>query len=99
MTTCHQVELTTTFRLAVPTHNIQRTWHSADFTLLLLQTTVGTLLNFGTHGVGRDHVAAAHYLQRAAAAGSEEAMAHLGHMYGAGEAVQYTVHESLSSAL
>lgn len=48
------------------------------------QTAVGTLLNIGTHGVVRDHEAAAHYLQRAAAAGNVEAMAHLGHMYASG---------------
>eukprot|EP00878_Enallax_costatus_P039858 GHUV01045783.1.p1 GENE.GHUV01045783.1~~GHUV01045783.1.p1 ORF type:complete len:210 (+),score=49.69 GHUV01045783.1:867-1496(+) len=63
--------------------------------LFLLQTTVGTLLNFGTHGVSRDHAAAAHYLQRAAAAGSDEAMAHLGHMYGAGLGVPQDYEQAL----
>jgi len=58
--------------------------YSADRGNIDAQTAVGTLLNFGLHGVNRDHVAAAHYLQRAAAAGNAEAQAHLGHMYGAG---------------
>lgn len=58
--------------------------YSADRGNVDAQTAVGTLLNIGTHGVVRDHEAAAHYLQRAAAAGSAEAMAHLGHMHGSG---------------
>lgn len=58
--------------------------YSADRGNVEAQTAVGTLLNIGTHGVVRDHEAAAHYLQRAAAAGNAEAMAHLGHMYGSG---------------
>eukprot|EP00879_Flechtneria_rotunda_P018269 GHRR01019166.1.p1 GENE.GHRR01019166.1~~GHRR01019166.1.p1 ORF type:complete len:833 (+),score=340.80 GHRR01019166.1:350-2848(+) len=58
--------------------------YSADRGNTDAQTAVGTLLNIGTHGVNRDHVAAAHYLARAAAAGNDDAMAHLGHMYGAG---------------
>jgi SEL1 protein len=61
--------------------------YSADRGNVEAQTAVGTLLNIGTHGVVRDHEAAAHYLQRAAAAGSAEAMAHLGHMYGSGMGV------------
>jgi SEL1 protein len=59
--------------------------YSADRGNIDAQTAVGTLLNLGTHGVSRDHSAAAHYLARAAAAGNDEAMAHLGHMHGAGE--------------
>lgn len=58
--------------------------YSADRGNIDAQTAVGTLLNLGTHGVSRDHSAAAHYLARAAAAGNDEAMAHLGHMHGAG---------------
>lgn len=61
--------------------------YSADRGNVEAQTAVGTLLNIGTHGVVRDHEAAAHYLQRAASAGSAEAMAHLGHMYGSGKGV------------
>jgi SEL1 protein len=61
--------------------------YSADRGNVDAQTAVGTLLNIGTHGVVRDHAAAAHYLQRAAASGSAEAMAHLGHMYGSGMGV------------
>lgn len=61
--------------------------YSADRGNVDAQTAVGTLLNIGTHGVVRDHTAAAHYLQRAAASGSAEAMAHLGHMYGSGMGV------------
>lgn len=61
--------------------------YSADRGNIDAQTAVGTLLNLGTHGVNRDHVAAAHYLQRAAAAGNDEAMARLGHMYGSGMGV------------
>eukprot|EP00878_Enallax_costatus_P015396 GHUV01016127.1.p1 GENE.GHUV01016127.1~~GHUV01016127.1.p1 ORF type:complete len:751 (+),score=236.62 GHUV01016127.1:451-2703(+) len=69
--------------------------YSADRGNIDAQTTVGTLLNFGTHGVSRDHAAAAHYLQRAAAAGSDEAMAHLGHMYGAGLGVPQDYEQAL----
>lgn len=61
--------------------------YSADRGNVDAQTAVGTLLNIGTHGVVRDHEAAAHYLQRAAASGSAEAMAHLGHMHGSGMGV------------
>lgn len=61
--------------------------YSADRGSVEAQTAVGTLLNVGTHGVVRDHEAAAHYLQRAAASGNAEAMAHLGHMYGSGRGV------------
>lgn len=66
--------------------------YSADRGNVEAQTAVGTLLNVGTHGVVRDHEAAAHYLQRAAASGSAEAMAHLGHMYGAGMGVALVSH-------
>jgi SEL1 protein len=57
--------------------------YSADRGNTEAQTTVGTVLIAGTHGL-RDHAAAYHYLHRAAAAGDPEAMAHLGSMYAAG---------------
>lgn len=38
------------------------------------------VLNYGTHGVARDHGAALQYFKLAAAAGDVGAMAHLGHM-------------------
>lgn len=42
------------------------------------------VLNFGTHGMQRDHIAAMHYLQRAAVAGVAEAAGQLGHMHANG---------------
>lgn len=41
---------------------------------------IDQVLNFGTHGVERDHAAALSYFRMAAAAGDAEAMAHLGSM-------------------
>lgn len=91
---CERMMLHTQLLLCTRLHShlqccvIAKSFHVACANLtccMRLQTTVGTLLNIGTHGVSRDHVAAAHYLQRAAAAGNDEAMAHLGHMYGAGQ--------------
>lgn len=58
--------------------------YSADKGNVDAQTAVGQVLNYGTHGVQRDHDQALHYLQRAAEAGDHEAMAHLGHMYSNG---------------
>ncbi len=42
------------------------------------------MLNFGTHGVERDHAAALSYFRMAASAGDAEAMAHLGAMFANG---------------
>ena len=58
--------------------------YSADHGNMDAASAVGQVLNFGLHGVARDHVAASHYLRRAAAAGDGEAAAHLGHMAAAG---------------
>lgn len=58
--------------------------YSADKGNVDAQTAVGQVLNYGTHGVQRDHAQALHYLQRAADAGDHDAMAHLGHMYANG---------------
>ncbi len=44
------------------------TWHCSQ------------VLNFGTHGVERDHRTALTYLRRAAEAGDAQAMGHLAHM-------------------
>lgn len=48
------------------------------------QSAVGQVLNYGTHGVARDHSAAVKYLTAASDAGDADAAAHLGHMYASG---------------
>mmetsp|Transcript_12326 Transcript_12326/g.26616 ORF Transcript_12326/g.26616 Transcript_12326/m.26616 type:complete len:777 (-) Transcript_12326:145-2475(-) len=63
---------------------VQYYQYSADRGNVDAQTAVGQVLNYGTHGVQRDHVQALHYFQRAAEAGDHDAMAHLGHMYANG---------------
>lgn len=57
---------------------------SADKGNVDAQTAVGQVLNYGTHGVQRDHAAAMRYLKRAADAGDVVAMAQLGHMHANG---------------
>jgi len=52
-------------------------WHAAP--VLCMQ-----VLNYGTHGMQRDHEAAMHYLDSASKAGDAEAMGHLGHMHANG---------------
>jgi SEL1 protein len=58
--------------------------YSADHGNVDAQTAVGQVLNYGTHGVQRDHATAKHYFQQAAAADDADAMAHLGHMHANG---------------
>ncbi|KAL6764024.1 hypothetical protein V8C86DRAFT_2480771 [Haematococcus lacustris] len=57
---------------------------SADKGNVDAQTTVAQVLNYGMHGMQRDHSAAMQYLQRAAEAGDVQAMGHLGNMYANG---------------
>lgn len=58
--------------------------YTADMGNAMAQTAIGQLLNFGGHGVERDHAKALQYLTRAAAQGDADAAAHLGHMYANG---------------
>lgn len=58
--------------------------YSADHGNMDAASAVGQVLNYGTHGVAKDHAAASHYLRRAAAAGDGDAAAHLGHMAASG---------------
>lgn len=51
------------------------------------QTTVGRLLNFGSHGIKRDFSQAFYYFKQAAESGDAKAMGHLGHMYANGQGV------------
>ncbi|KAG1672527.1 hypothetical protein FOA52_002836 [Chlamydomonas sp. UWO 241] len=79
-------------KLAVQVHSktdkqrevLQFYQYSADKGNVDAQAAVGQVLNYGSHGVDRDHSAALHYLQKAAAAGDIEATAHLGHMHANG---------------
>jgi len=54
-----------------------------DLCLSLPAHLSAQVLNFGTHGMQRDHAAAMHYLHRASEADAE-AMGHLGHMHANG---------------
>ncbi|KAG2433559.1 hypothetical protein HYH02_012676 [Chlamydomonas schloesseri] len=63
---------------------VQYYQYSADRGNTEAQTAVGQVLNYGTHGVDRDHGAALAYFKLAAAAGDVDAMAHLGAMYANG---------------
>jgi SEL1 protein len=70
--------------------------YSADQGNVAAQAMVGQVLNAGTHGISRDHSAAAHYLHRAGGAGDAEAMANLGSMYAAGMGVEQDYAQALS---
>ncbi|PNW85669.1 hypothetical protein CHLRE_03g197400v5 [Chlamydomonas reinhardtii] len=63
---------------------VQYYQYSADRGNTEAQTAVGQVLNYGTHGVDRDHGAALAYFKLAAAAGDVDAMAHLGAMFANG---------------
>ncbi|KXZ44261.1 hypothetical protein GPECTOR_70g492 [Gonium pectorale] len=63
---------------------VQYYQYSADKGNTEAQTAVGQVLNYGTHGVDRDHAAAMAYFKMAAASGDVDAMAHLGSMYANG---------------
>ncbi|KAG2498098.1 hypothetical protein HYH03_003856 [Edaphochlamys debaryana] len=74
---------------------VQYYQYSADRGNTEAQTAVGQVLNYGTHGVDRDHGAALSYFLMAATAGDVDAMGHLGAMYANG----YGTKRSYESAL
>lgn len=73
---------------------VQYYQYSADRGNTEAQTAVGQVLNFGTHGVERDHAAALSYFRMAAAAGDAEAMAHLGSMCANGYGTEQSYKEA-----